>query len=76
MKYTLELVNNGWILTRHPTYEGEEVEVYIFEENEFGQFSEHEAARNLIHHLFEDLIRNKYKGGLEININEKGLKEE
>ena len=76
MKYTLELVNNGWVLTRHPNYEGEEIEIFVFEENEIGNFSEHKAARNLICHLFEDLMRKKWNGGLEVNINEKGLNED
>ena len=76
MKYTLELVNNGWVLTRHPNYEGEEVEIFVFEESEIGEFAEHEAVKNLIHHLFDSNMRRKNQGGLEVKIEEKGWGEE
>ncbi len=76
MKYTLELVNNGWVLTRHPNYEGEEIEVFVFEENEIGEFAEHKAVKNLIHHLFDSSMRRKNQGGLEVTLKEKGWAQE
>ena len=76
MKYTLELVNNGWVLTRHPNYEGEEIEVFVFEESETGEFAEHHAVKNLIYHLFDSNMRRKHQGGLEVKLEEKGWGEE
>ncbi len=76
MKYTLELVNNGWVLTRHPNYEGEEIEIFVFEESEIGEFAEHEAVKNLIYHLFDSNMRRKNQGGLEVTLKEKGCAQE
>ena len=67
----IKRVSNGWVVYSGSGYESDHTRITVYEEGE-DEWGEHEALVKLIQESFIHLVQSKKRGGIKMEVREKG----